>query len=411
MNITTGKDSAAYLLHLEGRLDASWCDHVQGTLDKAIKDGQHHLHLDMSQVSYLSSAGIRVLLKIFKQLTSIEGSLKIVRSSDFVANVLELAGLNDLVAGESASPDESEAEERIHESEYAQLALHSPAGSLPQVNVRVIGDPESLRTGAPQKDRETLAFAASHFAIGVGALGNRSTETDPRMGEFLALAGVAAYQPTDGSNRPDYMLSEGALIPEGQLLLGLSGDSLPSGLARFETKADHRTVPMSDLCQAALDLSQSDAAVLVALTETAGLVSTTLQQSPANAVASEPERRFSFPGVRDWLSYSGERIHRDSNSLIVGVVARPGTALDPMLRPLRPGGSLLGHLHAATFPYHPIRKGKIALADSVADLFSRDSLQSIAHLISDPREITGAGESEFYRGALWHAPLQLTQSN
>jgi hypothetical protein len=242
----------------------------------------------------------------------------------------------------------------------------------------------------------------------VGALAADAADASPRLGELLAVAGSAAYQPADGSTRPDFMVSEGSLVPQGHLLVGLTGDGLPQRLARFEATSERRTVGISEIAATALELAGSQAVALIAVTETAGLVGASLRQSPAQA--GDRASRFGYPGVRDWLSFSGERTHRDSTSLIVGVVARPGTHLDPMLRPMAAGSGLVGHMHAGAFPYRPLRKGRIELAGSVASLFEASALQSILHLLSDSREIVGAGESEFYRGALWLAPITNTQT-
>jgi len=92
----------------------------------------------------------------------------------------------------------------------------------------------------------------------------------------------------------------------------------------------------------------------------------------------------------------------------------PGSALDPLLRPLATAGArapgvdappILAHVHAAAFPYRPLRKGRIELAPAVADLFEGQALQGMLHLLADSREFNGAGESEFFRGALWVAPV------
>ena len=56
-------------------------------------------------------------------------------------------------------------------------------------------------------------------------------------------------------------------------------------------------------------------------------------------------------------------------------------------------------------PDRPLRKGRIELKPSVAELFDGHSLQAVLHLLSDPRGFNGAGESEFFRGALWIAPV------
>jgi hypothetical protein len=42
----------------------------------------------------------------------------------------------------------------------------------------------------------------------------------------------------------------------------------------------------------------------------------------------------------------------------------------------------------------------------VKTLFEGENLQSVMHLVSDDREISGAGESEFVRGACWFSPIK-----
>jgi hypothetical protein len=200
------------------------------------------------------------------------------------------------------------------------------------------------------------------------------------------------------------MVSEGALVPEGHLVLGLLAQGSFGSLIRFEAKAEARSIGMSELAQMALELSGAEAVVIVAITETAGLVGATLRQSPA-PVATSDDERFGFPQIRDWLSFTSERAFRDSTSLLVGVVANPGSSIESLLRPLGRSAGLLGHIHAAAFPYRPLRKGRIELSASVSELFDGQSLQSVLHLLSDPRGINGAGESEFFRGAVWIAPI------
>jgi hypothetical protein len=67
---------------------------------------------------------------------------------------------------------------------------------------------------------------------------------------------------------------------------------------------------------------------------------------------------------------------------------------------------LAGHFHAAAFPYHPFKKGRIELKDTVANLFETAGLMGVLHLLNDDRDRTGIGQSRFVRGACWVGPLQ-----
>lgn len=396
MEITPQKTGDLLTVHLAGRLDASWSGSVQKALDAAIREGEHRIQLDMEKVDYLSSAGLGVLLTIYKELRSINGYFGISKASPFVQSALKLAGLSSLI-GQAAKAAAAESETRAMTSPRAAYEIYRLDGR--GMTVTAQGDPAALQKGAAT-DQPVLRFDVSTHALGVGALGSSYADCAPRFGEFLAVAGMAAFQPADGSTRPDFMLSKADFVPEGSLLLGLVARGDFSLLARFEAAKQARTVGLTELAKTALEIAQADAVFVVACAETSGLVGASLRQSPAPAATGD---RFGFPQIRDWIAFTGERTHRDSTTLVAGVVAREGHALAPLLRPL--GTGLLGHFHATAFPYSPLPKGRLELAATAAALFEASTLQAVLHLLADPREFSGAGESEFLRGALWLAPL------
>ena len=48
----------------------------------------------------------------------------------------------------------------------------------------------------------------------------------------------------------------------------------------------------------------------------------------------------------------------------------------------------------------------IDLAETTHNLFQNNNLRGIMHLLADERELTGAGESRFSRGAVWIGPVE-----
>lgn len=405
MEITREKSGDFLVVRLNGRLDANWCNHVQNALSAAVRDGEHRIHVDMAQVGYVSSAGLRVLLSTYKQLKAINGRFGVARGSPAVRSVLELAGLGMLIATEAEATAGAVEKGEPHASPNARYELFRKEAPGAGVRLETVGDPAVLRRGSEGAVPPPAEFGANAFALGVGALGSSHGDCVGRFGEFLAVGGVAAFQPSDGSSRPDFVVTQGAFVPEGRLLVGLSGEGAFPLLARFEATAEARTAGLTELAETALQLSGAAAAAFVAVTETSCLVGASLRRSPASATAGA--ERFAYPNIRDWLSFTSERAFRDSTSLLVGVAARPGTALDPLLRPLGRDAGLRAHVHAAAFPYRPLRKGRVELKATVAELFDGSGLQAVLHLLADPREFNGAGQSEFFRGALWIAPVQI----
>ncbi len=404
MDIQREKRGELLILVLRGRLDASWAGHVSAAVDAAVRDGEHHLRAEMSSVGYVSSAGLRTLLTAHRQVKAMGGSFGVLAPSTTVREVLELAGLEQLISA-AAAPEAGSAgaaPARVHEGAAARHELHAvPGVRTGGVRVRIIGEASRLRRGAGPEALSPARFGPGTFALGVGALGTDAADSRTRLGELLAAGGAAAYQPTDGPGRPDFVVTEGGFEPSGHLLLGLTGEGDFGLLSRFTPRGDRRTVPLAALAAEALELGAAPAVAFIAAVETAGLVGATLRLSPAAETGAE--ERFAFPAVRDWLSFTPERSFRESTALLAGVVARPGSPFDPLLRPLG-GEGLRAHVHAAVFPYRPIRQGAIELAATVRELFDGQGLQAILHLLADPRGPGGAGDSEFLRGALWCAP-------
>jgi hypothetical protein len=263
------------------------------------------------------------------------------------------------------------------------------------------------RCGYGEKDVRRLSFAENTVGLGVGAFGGDFEDCRGRFGEFLAVAGAAAYLPTDGSNVSDYMLSAGNFVPEVNVLCGLSCEGNFAHLARFEASKEVRSTKLSDVIEVCLQIAASDAVAVVMVVEAAGLVGAALRRSPA---AFPGAQAFSYPEIRNWISFTAEPAYAGSLCLLTGVAARnAGSALGPLLRGIGKGTDAAGHFHAGAFQYQPLRKDGIDLRTTIRTLFETRSLQGILHLLADHRTAAGAGESQFLRGACWIAPLRDAQ--
>jgi len=414
MLITTQPLEGRHVLQLQGRFDANWADQVGKAIDSAIRAGHHQLELDFAQVNYISSAGIRVLLKYYKQLKAARGTLRVLRPPDAVLEVLQLSGIAGIlvatpVEGGSGAPslptptDGDIAARRWARNGVEFESYDLPPGSALETSLR--GQPEAFAAG-------TLSAAHSHrlrctadvLAIGLGAFGNGPEDTQGRFGEAMAVAGMAVTLPTDGSCVPDYQVIEGQLVPELHLLYGLTARGTFSKLLRFEaSRCPRGVVSLGELVDWALDETQSAGAGFAILAESASVVGATLQRSPALA-AGQPT--LAFPGVRDWLSFTTERTDDRNLLLIAGVAQRePQPELAVCLRPMGPGTAAHGHFHAAVFPYRPLPKGRLDLPEAVTQIISTETAQTVMHLLADEREFEGVGQTDLMRGACWIGPL------
>ena len=74
MEIVTQQLGDALEVKVKGRLDNYWTEHLRGNLEEIIRGGAHGIRLNLSEISFLSSAGVGLLVKFHTQLKGIGGS-------------------------------------------------------------------------------------------------------------------------------------------------------------------------------------------------------------------------------------------------------------------------------------------------------------------------------------------------
>lgn len=85
-------------VRVSGRLDSHWSAQLTSELNEVIREGARHIRLNMADVQFMSSTGMRVLLSAFKQLKALQGSFLVTEPSDQVRSVLELSGFEKLLS-------------------------------------------------------------------------------------------------------------------------------------------------------------------------------------------------------------------------------------------------------------------------------------------------------------------------
>ena len=97
MEIAARHHDDVLALDMAGRLDASTAGKVHDTFVDFAKTQPKKVMLNLDQVAYVSSAGLRVILTLVKLLQSSKGELKICAANDDVKAVLQTSGFNSLI--------------------------------------------------------------------------------------------------------------------------------------------------------------------------------------------------------------------------------------------------------------------------------------------------------------------------
>jgi len=397
MNTTLEPMADGLRIIVEGRLDGSGAQHLDQEIQQAVRSGHGVIALHLEAVYYLSSAGIRSLMKAHRQMHGIGGVFRLEACGPMVREVLELAGLHMLL--ESAP--------------QPTFSVLPASGSSARSSQRLIFSETVLDADAFMRGQlagfdgneqfTSLRVEREMIAVGIGSLGRDAGQARKNAGEFLAVAGAAVTMPTDGIGTPDDLVATEALRPELEVLDAMVARGALREFVRFEPAPDQlEPIALTELLEE-LRAECKGAMAFVLVAETAGLIGATLQKAPLSPGVGE---MWDFPATRDWLAFTTE----PACDRMLAVVAGFFDTLEasPWASALRANGvSTLGtHAHAVVFPYRPLPLGTPDLCVWIAELFGVSSAQTVMHLIADDRTTEGVGESRFWRGMAWLSPLQ-----
>ena len=95
MTIEIKKEKEELIMEITGRLDTTTAPALEKTINENL-DGIKNLVLDLKNLEYLSSAGLRVLLSAQKKMQKI-GAMKIINVCELVMEVFEMTGFADIL--------------------------------------------------------------------------------------------------------------------------------------------------------------------------------------------------------------------------------------------------------------------------------------------------------------------------
>ena len=96
LEISVSELKQVRLLEVSGRVDSVSAEILHNALNEVIDSGVTRLVISLSDVDYMSSAGLRELVSALKQLNRQNGDLRLANPSGRVMEVLELAGLDSI---------------------------------------------------------------------------------------------------------------------------------------------------------------------------------------------------------------------------------------------------------------------------------------------------------------------------
>jgi anti-anti-sigma factor len=90
-------DDNIWVVTPKGRLDSLAAPQLEETLQELVKQGRHWIVVDMGQISYISSRGLKVLVSAWRQARDAGGSLVLCGLSERLQEVFETVGFTQIL--------------------------------------------------------------------------------------------------------------------------------------------------------------------------------------------------------------------------------------------------------------------------------------------------------------------------
>ncbi len=94
MEISQENTNGIQIFSVRGSLDSNTSPELETQIYSALESGERKLILNLENLDYISSAGIRVMLKTTKDLKRMEGNIVLCALQDYVKEVFDIAGFD-----------------------------------------------------------------------------------------------------------------------------------------------------------------------------------------------------------------------------------------------------------------------------------------------------------------------------
>lgn len=102
MEIKVGISNQNLIFSLIGRLDTMTSPQLEDEINRSSFDNIETVILNMRELEYISSAGLRVIVMLYKKVTNFGGKLKLVGVNDMIMEILTMTGMVDFLDIEKA---------------------------------------------------------------------------------------------------------------------------------------------------------------------------------------------------------------------------------------------------------------------------------------------------------------------
>ncbi|MBF0531057.1 MAG: STAS domain-containing protein, partial [Deltaproteobacteria bacterium] len=370
---------------MSGRLDSLTANEAQGILDNLVTSGQRTIIIDLEELRYVSSAGLRVLTMFQKLLKKVGGGLIIFRPTSGVQQIFELSGFTNIFDIFSNPKDLAAffaADQGGPTSHFRKIdGITFETIERPVESGSFLAYGSSVKVAKSEykaNDVVTVSASGPVFGAGLGAFGDNYDEYRDFFGEAVIINGSLFYHPAMRGAAVDFVLNLQKTTEFNYKFLhafGFTGEF--KTICAFESQDGF--IDLSRLMAALSQFYPYNCLGVVLLAESKGLWGMNLKKTPILENKPDRDREIFHPDLfKDWMNFPVEP--GDFGHIITGagliVPDRPKAS--PRFKPWLPPDSPF-HFHAGVFSKGPLNKKPEQFEEELERVITKLEVYKVQH--------------------------------
>ncbi|MEI7500462.1 MAG: STAS domain-containing protein [Bacteroidota bacterium] len=389
MEIVSKKWNVFDVLEIQGRIDGLTAAALKRTIDQAAVDGRRNLILDFTFVSYMSSAGLRVILQSHKALNQIGGKLTLVSVPPAIMDVFNISGMgnflqiiDELKSLLTVNRSDGDTSESI-EMNLDGISFEWRKSSVHQGKFFSFGsDDKLLNASFEPSDQVVFKPAEIAFGLGLAALGDDYSDYKSLFGEAVVIGHHFFFYPA--VNRPivDYSYFSQESQHSLNFLYGFGINGEFARILRFDVSQNPLSIEA--LLHAAGKIAETGAFGVVILGTSGGIHSMHLKKSPIIENQLSAGNIFDAQNFPHWMNFSLESEEINKTIVAFGIVMKTPGLENPKLKGFLPENGGM-HLHAAVFENGLWSNNIAEFEDELLRIVKEFEPQKVLHLLPDSK--------------------------
>ncbi|MBW2205323.1 MAG: STAS domain-containing protein [Deltaproteobacteria bacterium] len=395
IELTVTEDTIATWIHVKGRVDSMTAPEIQQKIDALILGGKRILVADLSGVSYISSAGLRIFVMSQKQLKNVDGEVILYGTPDPVRDVFMMSGFGTLFRIASTGQEiEGLIQKGATTSSFSDriiddISFQFIEKSASPGNLRVIGCQDKLPLSQyTVEDVNKMKADSLEFGTGLAALGENYEEYKHYFGESLILNRSFFYYPAVKHPAVDFMFCTGEQPNlEYNFFHGFGFSGAYKYILSFEGMDG--LVQLQNLVNALFGISSANIIGIVMLAESKGFWGMNLKKVPISE--NRPENGKDICDAEkfaSWMNFPVEPAHSNHIIAAVGVAVKHGDNVPQEVQSLVAGDNNF-HFHAGVFEKQPLNRNIESFDKELTRVITECEVSRIQHVLGKTKFSNG----------------------